>query len=150
MALYCLLSLSQPNAAYSSGGWEDAAHLFTVLVIFVCVLGLTYFTTRFVGKYEEKFRNTGNIEVLEISRIANGKFIGLVRIGTRYIAIGITKENLSMLAEISKDDLDLNKDGDKSFKDFIKNPMDFRYFLNRAKDAVSEKKRRKEDDKDEK
>ena len=53
--------------------------LIGVLIIFVFVLIITYFTTKWVGGFQKIQMSKGNLMVLETIRIANGKFLQLVK-----------------------------------------------------------------------
>ena len=66
----------------------------------------------------------GNIEVLETVRIANNKYIQLVRIGESYFAIAVCKDTVTNLGEIPAGQLK-----DKTTTD---NTSGFRELLKRA------------------
>ena len=87
---------------------EGVAQFLTVLLIFFIVLALTYFTTRFVGKYQKLQNNYRNFEAIETYRVTGNKYLQLVRVGKRYFIIAIGKDEISFLAEMSEDDIDLN------------------------------------------
>ena len=99
-----------PPAVLISASVEGTAQFLTVLIIFFFVLGLTYFTTRFVGKYQKMQGFNRNFEPVEILRIGNGKFLQIVRVGKRYFLIAIGKDDINMLSELAEEDLDLNAD----------------------------------------
>ena len=69
------------------------------------VLALTYFTTRFVGNYQKARSVNRNFEVIETYRITNGKYLQIVKIGEKYIVIGIGKDNITSICELSADDI---------------------------------------------
>ena len=89
---------------------ESIAQFLTVFLVFLLVLALTYFTTRFVGSFQKASSFNKNFEAIETYRITNGKYLQLVRVGQKYIVIGIGKDDISMLCEISEDELDLTKE----------------------------------------
>jgi flagellar protein FliO/FliZ len=97
-------------AVLISASMEGAAQFLTVLIIFFIVLGLTYFTTRFVGNYQKMQGFNRNFEPVETLRIGNNKFLQIVRVGKRYYLIAIGKDEINMLSELSEEDLDLNAD----------------------------------------
>lgn len=97
-------------AVLISASTEGAAQFLTVLIIFFIVLGLTYFTTRFVGNYQKMQGFNRNFEPVETLRIGNNKFLQIVRVGKRYFLIAIGKDDINMLSELSEEDLDLNAD----------------------------------------
>ena len=87
---------------------ENAIHLLTVLAIFIFVLFITYFTTRWVAGYTKKQNINKNIDVIETYRITSNKYIAIVRIGSKYVAVGVGKDNINFIADINEDGLEIN------------------------------------------
>ncbi|MBR1700986.1 MAG: flagellar biosynthetic protein FliO [Lachnospiraceae bacterium] len=76
------------------------AQFLTVLVIFIAVLGVTAWATRWMANYQKQQNENGNIEILETVRITNSKYIQLVRVGATYMAIAVCKDTVTMLGEV--------------------------------------------------
>ena len=58
---------------YCASMENSIAQFITVTMIFIFVLAITYFTTRWIGSYQKKKMSYGNIKVIE-SRNDNGRF----------------------------------------------------------------------------
>lgn len=84
---------------------EAFAQLLTLLIIFIFVLAVTYYVTRFVGNYQKNKLSGSNINILETTRIANNKYIQIVKIGSRVFAIAVAKDTVSYLCELDEDEL---------------------------------------------
>jgi len=84
---------------------EGIVQLVTVILIFLLVLGITFFTTRFVGGYAKSKIETGNIEIIDSARIAPSKYVAIIRTASKYHAIGIGKDEITYLCEIPEDDI---------------------------------------------
>ncbi len=84
---------------------ESFTQFLTVILVFVLVLALTYLTTRFVGSYHKSRALTRNFEVIETYRITNGKYLQIVKIGKKYVVIGIGKDDITNICELSEDDI---------------------------------------------
>lgn len=84
---------------------EAFAQLITLLIIFIFVLAVTYYVTRFVGNYQKNKLSGSNINILETMRIANNKYIQIVKIGSRAFAIAVAKDTVSYLCELDEDEL---------------------------------------------
>ncbi|MBQ8199528.1 MAG: flagellar biosynthetic protein FliO [Lachnospiraceae bacterium] len=123
----------------SSGAVESVVQLFTAIIIFVFVLFITFWTTRFIAKYQKQTMTSGNMEVVETTRIAPNKYLQIVRVGDRYFVIGIGKDTITMLSEIEAEQLNLKTDSEGDIQ-----PIDFRAILEKAKNS-----RKKQADKDE-
>lgn len=104
------------------GTTDNLIEFFTVLLIFIAVLVLTLFTTRWIARYQKTQRGNGNIEVLETCSMANGKLVQLLRLGDTYVAVAVCKDTVTLLGEIPKDQLEFKQEeGGTSvnFKDFL-------------------------------
>lgn len=84
---------------------EAFAQLLTLLIIFIFVLAVTYYVTRFVGNYQKNKLSGSNINILETMRMANNKYIQIVKIGSRVFAIAVAKDTVSYLCELDEDEL---------------------------------------------
>ena len=84
---------------------EAFAQLLTLLIIFIFVLAVTYYVTRFVGNYQKNKLSGSNINILETMRIANNKYIQIVKRGSRVFAIAVAKDTVSYLCELDEDEL---------------------------------------------
>ena len=111
----------------SRNGINSFAQFLTVLIIFIGVLALTYFTTRWVASYQKGKMMSGNIQVLETFKITQNKYIQIVRIGEHYFAIAIGKDNITMLGELSEDEIHISDNLGVISK------MDFKQLLENAK-----------------
>lgn len=87
---------------------ESLFNLMGVIIIFLLVLAAAYFTSRWIGKAKFLQQNNKNIQVLETFRLNQTKYIQIIRIGKKYIAVGISKEHIDVLAELTEEDLDLS------------------------------------------
>ena len=88
-----------------SGTAGSISQLITVFIIFIFVLAITVFATRFVGGYQKLNGMNKNLEVIETTRITNNKFLQIIRAGEKYFVIGVGKDEISMLVEINKETL---------------------------------------------
>ncbi len=103
---------------------EGLVQLIVAIIMFLFVLFLAYLAARIAGRFQNNVVSRGNIRIMETSRIANNKYIQIVKIGTRYYAIAVGKEEVTLLAELMPEDLYLSEgDGaDKgSFSDILDN-----------------------------
>lgn len=104
---------------------EEISELVTLLVIFIIVIAVTYFSIRIVGNIQKEKLGRGNIQILETQRISNTKYIQIVRIGKKCFAIAICKDSISYLCEVDEGDLQFNtessisKTSAESFKTII-------------------------------
>ncbi len=94
----------------------------TMLLVFILVLAATYFFTKWMAGFQKEKSASGNIEVIETARISTTKYIQIVRIGKKYMAIAVGKDEVTNLGEISREDLIIREDDPEektSFKDIL-------------------------------
>lgn len=88
-----------------AAGAGSYAQFITILLIFVAVLGITAWVTRWIANYQKQQNVNENIEVIETTRIANNKYIQIIRAGEKYMVIAVCKDTVAMLGEISEGQL---------------------------------------------
>ena len=85
--------------------WEAFAQLLTLLVIFIFVLALTYFATRWAGSMQKNKMAGSNIQILETMRVTNSKYIQIVKIGSKCFAVAVCKDTMTFLCKVNEDEL---------------------------------------------
>jgi flagellar protein FliO/FliZ len=114
---------------------QSFLQLLWVLLIFVFVLAITYATTRWVGGYQKAHSVNRNLSVVETIRVGSNKMISIVRAGTKYLVVSIGKDEIHLLAELSREELpelELHE-GDAISQE------SFQDILNRLKDKLPKK-----------
>ncbi len=91
----------------ASGNYLNSMlELITVLLIFLFVLALTYYVTRWIAGYQRTRTARGNLSVIEAIRVANNQYIQILRAGTdKYLVVGIGKDRITLLATLSEEEL---------------------------------------------
>lgn len=105
----------------------------TVLIMFVFVCILTYFSTRFIGSIQKGQMNCSNIDVVETFKIAPNKYIQIVRVGDKYVAIAVCKDTVEVITQIDKESLQLSEKGAPA-------PVNFKSILEKAKQMTGHDK----------
>lgn len=102
----------------TSGRTDSYAQFITVLILFVLVLAVTAFTTKWLAGYQKQQNLNGNIEVLETQRISTGKYLQIIRVGEKYLVIAVCKDTVTMLTEVSKEQIIQREVGKSDFTGF--------------------------------
>ena len=98
----------------------------SVLIIFILVLGATYFVTKWIADYQRGTTAAGkNIQIMETCRISQTKYIQIIRIGGRYTAIAVSKDQVTSLGDVKEEDL--------IFKDETQENVNFKDVLEKIK-----------------
>ncbi len=112
-------------AVLLSGRSGSYLQLVTVLLIFVLVLAVTAWVTKWIASYQKQQGVNSNIEVVETTRIGSNKYVQLVRVGETYMAVAVCKDTVTMLGEVPKEQLTFTdgKSGSATFTDLFAKAM---------------------------
>lgn len=91
---------------HDSSSLESIGQLICVILLFLLVLFLAYLAARITGSFQSNMMNKhSNIKVIEVFRLSNNKLIEIVRIGEHYYALAVGKDNVSLIAQLDKDEI---------------------------------------------
>lgn len=99
-----LLTLVDNGTAPSGHAANNVARFLTLLIIFVLVLAVTFYTTRFLAKTQQGRTQSANMEILETMPVANGKYLQIVRIGKKYVVLAVGKDTITKVADLSEEE----------------------------------------------
>ena len=83
---------------------ESFIQLLGVLCIFVLVLVITYFTTKWIGGVQKTQMDGKSLKVTETIRIAGNKYVQVLKAGEVYLVIAVGKDTVTMLAKLTEDE----------------------------------------------
>ena len=109
------------GSVYSSK--DNILQLLGLLFVFILVLFAAWYVSKLIGNRAMGGFGNRNINVIESFRLDNNKAIQIIRIADKYLAIGISKDNISVLAQLNEEDIIVpSKDeNNMNFKDILKN-----------------------------
>lgn len=104
--------------------FSAAAGIFKFIVlfiVFIAVLVLAFYFTKWYANSGLVKKGTGNIKVVESYQLAPGKIVYIVKIGSKFVSIMTSKDNIVKLTELSKEDLEFTETelNNASFKDVM-------------------------------
>ena len=94
-------------AITGSSTLENVLQLIGLLLLFVFILGATYFTTKWIANYQQSTGRCRNIRVIETHKLTTNKYIQIIQVGEKILAISVTKDRIEVLAELSEDEITL-------------------------------------------
>ena len=109
------------------------AEFFTVLLIFLMILAITYFATRWIANFQKERINSTNIHVIETYKISNNKYLQIIQTGKTYFVIAVCKDAVTYLTQIPEEDLEIKPDEPIE-------PVNFKEILEKAKKITTFKK----------
>lgn len=85
---------------------DNFMQLLLAIFIFVFVLFITYLVTRWIGNYQKAKFQDCNMQVIETMRVANNKYIQIVKIASVYLVIAVCKDSITTLARLEQEDVE--------------------------------------------
>ena len=110
----------------ASGSLEAFVQFMTILILFLFVLVITYVVTRWVSGIQKMQMTGKNMELVETMRISNSKYLQIVRTGEKYLVVAVCKDTVTMLTELSADEISLGSEVEE-------NSLSFREILDKMK-----------------
>ncbi|MCR5102635.1 MAG: flagellar biosynthetic protein FliO [Butyrivibrio sp.] len=112
---------------------SSLAQFFTVVIIFIFVLMLTFFVTRYIANYQKVNSIGSNIEIIETYRISPNKYIQIIKIGKKYVSVVVCKDTVTKLTDLSEEEIVFQDENQAQ-------EIDFKELLSKFKKEVSGKK----------
>lgn len=117
----------------STSTLESFGQLIKVLLIFVFVLAMTYYVTRWIGGYQKAHSCGKKLKLVETMNLGSNKMISIVRAGSKYLVVAVGKEEMSLLAELSADEVQDLTDNETVTQE------SFQEIFNKLKDKLPKK-----------
>ena len=103
----------------AAGVLKSIGEIVVMLLIFAVILFLAYLASKLASRMQVKASSQGNLKLMETIRIQNNKYIQIVRVGEKYLVIGIGKDEITFLTELSKDALSYEDSEMKKGSSFV-------------------------------
>lgn len=84
---------------------QSLFELLGIILIFVIVLVVCYYTTKFVAGRQLVQKKIGNFEIIETYALSQNKYLQLIRMGNKYIVISVAKDTINYITEIAEDEV---------------------------------------------
>ena len=105
--------------ATAQNSLQSLFELLGLILIFVIVLVVCYYTTRFVAGRQLVQKKMGNFEIVETFPIAQNKYLQLIRMGNKYVVISVAKDAVNVITELDEAEIcQVQKDVSVSGKSF--------------------------------
>ena len=119
-----------------SSSFESFIQLIGVLFIFIIILGATYYTTKWIGSYQQINMQNKNLQIVESVKVGTNKFICLVKAGKEYLVVAVGKDEISLLTKLKEEQLSDIPTMDTS----LQNPKEsFKDVLDKMKEHITKK-----------
>ncbi len=122
---------------------DNIVELFGLLLVFVLILVLAYYTSKWIGKNGAGMvTKNQNITIVDTLRLSQTKYLQIIKVADKYMVIAVSKDHVEYLTEIDGEKLDITPKGTQ--------PPSFKEILNKIKPGNDMKSNEcKENEKDE-
>lgn len=110
----------------SSRGWLEMIGLVFILII---ILLAAYYTSKLVGKLTLSQLKNSNFQVIDTYRISPNKFLQIVKVANKYVVISVSKDNITMIAELEESEVFIREAN-------IKENMSFKQIFEKIKNKA--------------
>ncbi|WP_029689046.1 flagellar biosynthetic protein FliO [Thermoanaerobacter sp. A7A] len=88
-----------------SNGTEYVFQLIWYLIVFLLVIGVAFYITRFIGQSTLRYTRSTNLQVIDYVMLGRDKGLYILKVGNKFFLIGVSNTNITYLTEINKEDL---------------------------------------------
>ena len=128
----------------STSSMSSILSVISLILIFIFIVALAYFTTKFIAKYQNNSMNSrSNIRVIESFRMGSNKFVAIIEVSNNFYVIGVGKEEITLIDKLDSDSISNIKNG--QMKEFGKK-IDFKEILSQIKNKSVEKEHTEDKD----
>lgn len=84
---------------------DSVVQFFTVLIIFIFVLGATWLTSKYIAGFQKGKMRGNNFEMIDSFRISQNNVVQILRIGQKFVAVAVCKDSVTLLTELSEEEI---------------------------------------------
>jgi flagellar protein FliO/FliZ len=127
--MYLVLQNNYMQTPKTAFNWSDffstMGQVFSLLIIFMGVLFLAYYSTKMIASARHYGRKNSNIHFIENFSMGQNSHLRLVKVANKTILIAVSKENITFITEVDEDQLN-----DEEKTDTVSNKTKFDKYFN--------------------
>ena len=131
------------NAPENQYNWSSSLKMigqfFYIILIFAAIILMAYFVTKWIaGAKMGNKTGKGNIKLMESYPITMQASLQLLKVGRKYLLVGVTKDRLCLLTELNEEDIQIESQSAQvlPFESILKRYVPS--FTNKIKDSEKE------------
>lgn len=95
------LTYREPGANASAGALSTVTYIFSLLLTFGIVVGLAYFTSKFLSRRLVPAQQGSRLLIREVVSLGANKALYLVEVGNNVFLLGVTDQSITLLKEFT-------------------------------------------------
>jgi flagellar protein FliO/FliZ len=84
---------------------KDYFQFITVIILFFVILWAAYISTRYLGNLQMNKSKGNNLKIIEVIPVGPQKTLQLIRIGSEYMVIGVSKDHITFVQSVDESKL---------------------------------------------
>lgn len=97
---------------------DNFLELVGLVILLIIILIAAYYATRFIGGIKLGQMRNSNFQVIDTYRISSNKVMQIVKVGNRFVVIGIGKDSINYITELTEDEVIIRDDFKEIKPDF--------------------------------
>lgn len=96
------------NTVKSQSFGEGMVQIIYIFIVCIVIFVGAYYASRLLGNFQLNKNRAANLKIVEVISIGPQKTVQLIKVGSEYILVGVTKDHITFIKEISESNLDIN------------------------------------------
>ena len=84
---------------------KDYFQFITVIILFFVILWAAYIATKYLGNLQMNKSNGNHLKIIEVIPVGPQKTLQLIRIGSEYMVIGVSKDHITFIQSVDESKL---------------------------------------------
>ena len=106
-SIYLLSVVPQEESLTSTSNWSSTLQMlgqfFFLIAVFAIIVFLSVYSLKFASKFKNFSGGGNNVKLIETRPLGSGNFVHLIKVGSKYILAGSSKDNVTFLTDVDKD-----------------------------------------------
>jgi flagellar protein FliO/FliZ len=86
-------------------GERDSLEMLFLLILFLVIIIAAYYVTYVIARVQKGTKTNKNLEIIEVISLGQSKYLELIRIGTQYVVVSVTKQHIETILSLTEDEL---------------------------------------------
>jgi flagellar protein FliO/FliZ len=86
-------------------GERDSLEMLFLLILFLVIIIAAYYVTYVIARVQKGTKTNKNLEIIEVISLGQSKYLELIRIGTQYVVVSVTKQHIETILTLTEEEL---------------------------------------------
>ena len=86
-------------------GERDSLEMVLLLILFLIIIIAAYYVTYIIARVQKGTKTNKNLEIIEVISLGQSKYLELIRAGTQYVVVSVTKQHIETILVLTEAEL---------------------------------------------